>query len=143
MSIYGGATRDVTTGSALMQSSIRNVRCEYGHAESLWHYTLDQCDQAKQHLINISTYVQLKSFRDYEVLSDTLHTSSSTSSSSPESLRIYYLSVSPSLYGDAVRAIHRVGRPRTAGAQMRVVFEKPFGKVGYSGLCMVYGIWAV
>ena len=116
-----------------MQSSILNVKCEHGqHVDSLWNFNRSYCEYGKQLLLNYSTYVQLKTQLDYQRLSERLHMSTQNSIHSVESVRIYYLSISPSLYSDTVYAIHHVGRPKTEGTQMRVVFEKPFGKVRHS-----------
>ena len=45
--------------------------------------------------------------------------------------RLYYLSISPDLYPSAAEGINTLGRPGNQDAWLRVVLEKPFGRVGY------------
>jgi glucose-6-phosphate 1-dehydrogenase len=40
-----------------------------------------------------------------------------------------YLSISPDLYPSVAKAVAEHLRPSTEGAWLRVVFEKPFGRV--------------
>lgn len=63
--------------------------------------------------------MRLRNVDDYHILHKKI-------SHDEESLRIFYLSVSPSLYEDIATNINKYSRPST---ELRVVFEKPFGMV--------------
>ena len=65
-------------------------------------------------------YVQLKSEANFQSLQEVLTTPE-------EALRVVYLSVSPSLYEGLVTSIDKYLRPSN-DAELRVVFEKPFGR---------------
>jgi len=47
--------------------------------------------------------------------------------------RLYYLAISPHLYPSSAQGIHHHGRP-AGDAWLRVVLEKPFGRVGWHNL---------
>lgn len=75
-------------------------------------------------------YVPLKSEDDFLALQSTLSAPQldpTTGSNYQETLRVFYLSVSPSLYEGLASSINQLLRPEGTG-EMRVVFEKPFGK---------------
>lgn len=75
-------------------------------------------------------YVQLKSEGDFISLQTTLSAPQIDPQSGhvlQETLRVFYLSVSPSLYDGLASSINRLVRPEGIG-EMRVVFEKPFGR---------------
>ena len=83
----------------------------------------ERCVVAKQMVLAATSYVRLKHAEEYEALNKAI-----AASGSVEVLRVYYLSISPSLYEATASAINTVGRPPQE-VPMRVVFEKPFGSV--------------
>lgn len=87
---------------------------------------------------DIIQYVQLKSEDDFTTLQNTLsapQTDPLTGQAYQETLRVFYLSVSPSLYDGLASSINRLVRPQGLG-EMRVVFEKPFGRDLASALAL-------
>jgi glucose-6-phosphate 1-dehydrogenase len=64
-------------------------------------------------------YVQLRSRDDYSDLGQALDLTN-------DSVRIFYLSISPSLYENVASYINETSR--RDNKELRVVFEKPFGR---------------
>jgi hexose-6-phosphate dehydrogenase len=122
--IYGAATRPQAQGASIINGHIANLHCK-----DTW--TVAQCTDGLSQFREVIQYVQLKSEQDFRSLQSTLSTpvlDPSTGALHQEALRVFYLSVSPSLYDGLAASIHSLARPRAAGAEMRVVFEKPFGR---------------
>lgn len=85
--------------------------------------TGDRCSVAQQMVLSATSYIRLKHAEEYEALNESI-----AKSGFREALRVYYLSISPSLYEATANAINTYGRP-SREVPMRVVFEKPFGSV--------------
>lgn len=102
----------MTEGFPIIQSYINSLHCKESWSQEL-------CDIGYQKFKERISYFQLRSAHDYQLL----HTNISDPM---ESLRIFYLSVSPSLYEDIAFNINHYAR---SNCELRVVFEKPFGMV--------------
>ena len=99
------------------------------HCKETW--SLSQCTEGLSLFQQIIQYVQLKSDEDFQALQSTLSASTFdpvTSTLTQEALRVFYLSVSPSLYDNIASSINTYVRPSPETTDMRVVFEKPFGR---------------
>jgi glucose-6-phosphate 1-dehydrogenase len=99
-------------GFPIIQSYINSLHCKESWSQELCHIGYQKFKER-------ISYFQLRSSHDYELLHAHL-------TDPRESLRIFYLSVSPSLYEDIASNINHYARPKS---ELRVVFEKPFGMV--------------
>lgn len=121
--IYGAATRPVEQGNSIIQGYISNLHCKDS-------WTAVQCAEGLEKFKSNIQYVQLKSEHDFEAFQTTLsapYLDPASGTTIPESLRVFYLSVSPSLYDGLAASINEKVRP-AVDVEMRVVFEKPFGR---------------
>lgn len=137
ISIFAGATRSQEEGDKLVSTSIANTKCyseEDSDSGGLWDYSKSQCDAGKAQLVEASQYVKLKNYADYAALDETIG-AANLRKGAVETTRVFYLSISPSLYEATVLAVHETGRP-VDPAQLRVVFEKPFGRDHDSALAL-------
>ena len=126
LNIYAAATRNPEEGLPIISSYIDTLHCKNTWSESI-------CEQGLRDFRSIVSYVRLKSDADYHHLQNVM-------SNSNETLRIFYLSVSPSLYEGLATLIDEQTRP-PSNTPLRVVFEKPFGKVRgivMSHVCILY-----
>lgn len=114
MMIYAGATRSESEGLPIVKSSLNSLHCK----ES---WSIETCENGLLQFKSKVIYVRLKNSADYELLNSKLDENNNY-----ETLRIFYLSVSPSLYQDIATSINKYARPK---GELRVVFEKPFGMV--------------
>jgi len=122
--IYGAATRPSEQGTSIIQGYISNLHCK-----DTW--TVDQCTEGFAKFRNIVQYIQLKTESDFRSLQTTLSIPTIdpvTDTNVQEVLRVFYLSVSPSLYDSLASSINQFVRPDSTSTEMRVVFEKPFGR---------------
>jgi glucose-6-phosphate 1-dehydrogenase len=112
MNIYAAATRSEIEGHPIILSYINSLHCK-----SSW--SQEVCHQGRQSFSERIFYVQLRTPSDYQLLHTKIF-------HPEETLRIFYLSVSPSLYQAIAFNIDQFSRPSN---EIRVVFEKPFGMV--------------
>jgi glucose-6-phosphate 1-dehydrogenase len=112
LNVYAAATRNPEEGLAIVSSCINALHCKSSWSD-------ETCKKGLTDFRSVVSYVRLKGTDDYQMLQKTLKETN-------ESLRIYYLSVSPSLYEGLASTINQYAR---SAGEMRVVFEKPFGKV--------------
>ena len=120
--IYAGATRSESEGLPIIQSALNSLHCK-----SSW--SIEVCEEGLRQFKNKVIYVRLKNSADYQLLHSKLEVQEEKNEiqkERQESLRIFYLSVSPSLYEDIASSINHFARPK---GELRVVFEKPFGMV--------------
>lgn len=116
--IYGAATRPVEEGTSIINGYIANLHCKDSWSSS-------QCSEGMSNFRRVIEYVQLKTEDHFRALQETL---SNHSEDVHEVLRVFYLSVSPSLYDGLASSINQFVRPPSSSTELRVVFEKPFGR---------------
>lgn len=112
MRVYAAATRNYVEGSSIIQQYLDDLHCK-----KIW--TDETCAYGYKSFVNSTSYVQLRGDDEYKALGNLIDGSN-------ETLRIFYLSISPSLYNDVASKINRYARPPIG--ELRVIFEKPFGK---------------
>lgn len=119
--IYAGATRSEIEGLPIIQSSLNSLHCKESWSKEI-------CEKGLLQFKNKVVYVRLKNNDDYKLLNSKLdeNNKNNNDNNGEETLRIFYLSVSPSLYQDIATSINSYARPK---GELRVVFEKPFGMV--------------
>ena len=110
LNVYAAATRNAEEGLPIISSYVDSLHCK-----STW--SKETCKQGLKDFRSVVSYVRLKSAEDYDILHSAL-------GSTNETLRIFYMSVSPSLYETLASYINTRAR---SFSPMRVVFEKPFG----------------
>jgi hexose-6-phosphate dehydrogenase len=112
VNIYAAATRSEAEGYPIISSYLNSLHCKTSWSPEL-------CREGRQKFSERISYVQLRSHSDYQLLNTKIF-------HPEETLRIFYLSVSPSLYQSIAFNIDQFSRPNN---ELRVVFEKPFGMV--------------
>ncbi|XP_065844832.1 GDH/6PGL endoplasmic bifunctional protein-like [Oscarella lobularis] len=112
--IYGGARQNEDEGTAHLHEILRRLHCN--------DKTID-CARLLHEFEQSCVYRRLSREEDYHALGTELNVTSSTK----RERRLFYLSVPSTAFGFITSSINRFCRPRPNG-QLRVVFEKPFGR---------------
>lgn len=115
LNIYAAATRNVDEGLPIISSYINTLHCKDS-------WSNEMCKAGLKNFRSSVSYLRLKGKTDYIHLQSVLN-------ATRETLRIFYMSVSPSLYEDLASSINQYAR---STSELRVVFEKPFGNVSPS-----------
>jgi len=106
--IIGGATKAKDVGTGLIDGIIqKKVTCA-------------GCEDKVEAFRKSVEYVQLRRDEQYGELGEMLDKTGAP--------RLFFLSVSPDYYPQIAKNINTQARPKAAGAWLRVVFEKPFGR---------------
>lgn len=115
MNIYAAATKEKDVGQAALLTSLEKLKCkDLIDAE---HLSDSDCIRRKRLFASRMQYIRLKSEEDYLSLDGAMRR---------DVPRIVYLSISPTLYEVVAERVNKY--LRSPSHDLRVVFEKPFGK---------------
>ena len=122
-SIYAGATKKADEGRILIsQILLTTIKC-----------VSDKCRSMKKDFVEAVQYVQLKSEKNYQKLSELIAENTlsfygnQAHQVSFEQARLVYLSIPPSAYKKSSKWVDKYLRPQLGRPWFRVVYEKPFG----------------